>query len=322
MKKFISKMIIYSVIIFTPLLTLNYLYVNTNFYLSNNGLYTIKVYPDNIDLLNLGNSHEMNGIKYEGNCTLIAHNFATSSQPFYYDYQILKSVEDSINDNAVVIIPISLFDWYYNYAEIFSDERYMYNRRYYSVLPASSMLYYDFEDDVKYHYLPVLTAKDNLKYVLEDVDVPVGYNDNTTVNVNAVINNAYRKYDSWFNDVMKFDESVKQDNIKWFKEIIDYCYESGYRLVVIYTPIPYSLTEKFSDEFLKEFENITFEVLSDYPDLLYLDYSDNDEFTNNLTYYQDADHMNVYGANAFTQRLLTDLAANGYIDEYALSFRY
>jgi hypothetical protein len=37
----------------------------------------------------------------------IAHNFATSSQPFFHDYSVLKNVEEAIPDEAVIFIPIS-----------------------------------------------------------------------------------------------------------------------------------------------------------------------------------------------------------------------
>ncbi len=278
-----------------------------------NELYWIKVHPDNIELLNLGNSHEMNAIrmfdKYKG----VSHNFATSSQPFYYDYQILENLEESIAKNAIVLIPISLFDWYYNYPELFQEDTASYNKRYYRVLPPSSMLYYDFEDDVRYHLLPVLTAKENLKYIIEDVELPQKETAVYYTNPNGVVANADWKYESWMNYVMRLEEEVKEENLKWFRKIVDLCYERDYRPVIISTPIPYSLTDKFSAEFLAEFKETNEGVISEYPGLLFLDYSEDTEFTENLMYYNDVDHMNTYGADAYSEKILEDLVRYGYI---------
>lgn len=315
MKRFVKKIILFVLIIGAPLLTVNQMYKNTNFYLSMNELYWIKVYPQEIELLNLGNSHEMNAIRMFDKYRGVSHNFATSSQPFYYDYQILKNLEGSIAENAIVLIPISLFDWYYNYQELFLEDTASYNKRYYRVLPASSMLYYNFEDDVRYHFLPVITAKENLKYIVEDVDLPRKETANYYTNPNGVRSNADWKYESWMNYVMKLEEDIKQENEKWFRKMIDLCYERGYRPVVISTPIPYTLTEKFSAEFLAEFQETNESVVAEYPGLLFLDYSQDTEFTENLMYFQDADHMNTYGADAYSERLLLDLVRLGYLME-------
>lgn len=315
MKKFIIKLIIFTLIIATPLLTVNFMYKNTNFYLSMNELYWLKVYPKDIELLNLGNSHEKNSIRMFDKFDGVSHNFATSSQPFYYDYQVLKNVKNSVSKDAVVLIPISLFDWYYNYLELFKEDVASYNKRYYSLLPASSIYKYDFEDDVKYNYLPVLTAKENLKYIINDVELPKQEAAVYYTNSTAVKNLAEQKYDSWINHVMKQTNEVRNDNIKWFKKTVDLCYDSGYKPVVIITPIPYTLNEKFSDEIIEDFYNTNEKVVSEYPDLLLLDYSKDEEFTKNLNYYRDADHMNTYGADAYSKKILDDLVKQKYISE-------
>lgn len=96
MKKFIGKLILFLLIVLTPLLTLNYLYKNTTAYDAANEMYYLKHFPKDIELLNLGNSHEKAGIFWEGNYLGVAHNFATSSQPFYYDYYVLINASECI----------------------------------------------------------------------------------------------------------------------------------------------------------------------------------------------------------------------------------
>lgn len=313
MKRFVCKFLIFFILFTAPLLTINQLYKSTNFYNSMNELYWLRKFPDNIELLTLGNSHARAGIRFNETYAGIAHNFATSSQPFYYDYQVLKYVRENVLDDGIVLIQVSLFDWFYNYKELFLEDAGFYNKRYYSLLPSRSILYYDFEEDVKYHYLPVLTAKSDLKYIFNDIPLPKTDSADFSININHVVSSATWKYDSWINHVMSIEEKVIDDNVYWFGKIIDYCYESGFIPVAVITPIPSTLSSMFSADILNQFRVITQHAIEEYPELLCLNYFDDPVFSENLKLYKDADHLNTYGALALTTRILNDLKKYGYI---------
>lgn len=318
MKKFIGKLILFLLIVLTPLLTLNYLYKNTTAYDAANEMYYLKHFPKAIELLNLGNSHEKAGIFWEGNYLGVAHNFATPSQPFYYDYYVLINASESIKKGAVVIIPISYFDWYYDYRNLFTEIP-SYNARYYSLLPANQLLNYDFETDVKQNWLPILTAKQNIKCIFNDIQVPAQYNvGNVCVKKSEINEIAKYKAGDWKENVMEYNEETKRDNINYFRKIIDYCYKKEFVPVVVSLPVTNQLTQEMGKSFMQEFEQCNREAMEGYENLLFLDYSRYKPITADLAYFRDSDHMTMDGANEFTKKLLTDLEKNAIIDSEQL----
>lgn len=303
-----------------PVGVVNCLYQRTNFYQSINETYMFKEYPEQIELMNLGNSHEMYGLKYSEYYAGIAHNFATSSQPFQYDYYILRKVENSLADGAVVIVPISYFDWYYDYREIFKSSSY--NTRYYPVLPPWYIYNYNLDDDIKYHWLSVLTAKENLKYIFNDTTLPELENSSEyCVKPEDIDNLANGKADSWQNHVMAPEERRKEAlhyNRYYFEKIITYLNERGFQTVVMITPVTEQLTNTLGNAVVDEFDRITSEIIQRHPEVVFLDYSRESRFATNLDYFQDSDHLNSMGADCFTKCLLEALVKQGVIKQEKL----
>lgn len=315
MRKFIFKVIVFVLVIGIPFCILNSLYKNTNYWKSANELYELKYYPNRISLLNLGNSHEMRGIRYQKYYDGIANNFATSSQPFYYSYQTLINAEESIEDNAVVIIPISYFDWYYNWEELFTEIP-TYNNRYYSYLKPKQMFNFDFDSWFSCGIFPLLTSKENIKYIFDDIDLPSvePLDEHTPGNIEGT---ADYKYNSWVNDVMylgKGKDKIYMKNRKWLIKTIDYCIEKEYTPVLICSPITAQLTSRFSKDFMDDFDLKNQYIKTKYPNVLFLDYSRDEEFCNDITLFNDSDHMNSKGGDQFTKRLISDLVEHNIID--------
>lgn len=315
MRKFILKIVVFMLIIGTPFCILNSMYKNTNYWKSANELYELKYYPNNITLLNLGNSHEMWGLRYKKYYNGIANNFATSSQPFYYSYQTLVDAEESIEDNAVVIIGISYFDWYYNWEELFTEIP-TFNNRYYSYLKPNQMFNFDLDSWFSCGVFPLLTSNENAKYIFNDIDLPdiEPIDNNTSGNIEGA---ADYKYDSWMNDVMCLGEGkdeIYMKNRKWLLKTIDYCIEKKYTPVLICSPITTQLTSRFSKEFMDDFDRKNQYIKTKYPNILFLDYSRDEEFCNDITLFRDSDHMNSNGGDKFTNRLINDLIANDILD--------
>lgn len=316
MKKFLIKIALFFLTIAIPFLILNGMYKRTNYWKSSNELYNIRVHDEKISLVNVGNSHEMNSLRYEKYYKGHSANFATSSQPFYYSYQVLTAAEESIEEDAVVIIPISYFDWYYNWAELFSAVK-TYNNRYYSVLPPWKMYDFNFDLWLECGVFPLLTAKDNVQYIFQDIAAPVREPVNEAVVGNALVDVADYKYNSWCNDVMDLgiDKDKKyEQNLYYFTKMIDYCLDKGYTPVIICTPVTEELYGRFSAEFMNDFYRKNHYIQELYPDVLFLDYSRDMSFTTEYTYYKDSDHMNSVGGEIYTKRVLQDLVANGVID--------
>lgn len=323
MKKFILKLGLFMAMIGLPFGILNERYKVTNYWKSSNETYELRNYPDKISLLNLGNSHEMYGLRYNKYYRSIANNFATSSQPFYYSYQVLKNAEKNISDGAVVLIPVSYFDWYYNWKDLFGRIK-TYNRRYYSFLSPWQIYNYEVVAHIECGIFPLLTARENIQYIFHDTGLPdieaecsTKLMDRGEEYANGV---ADYKYNSLVNDVMELGEKkdeLYEGNKKDLVNLIDYCYKKGYHPVLLCTPVTSMLNSRFSEEFFMDFDEKNQEICRMYPDLLFLDYSKSIEFTDNLQYFIDSDHMNSWGGDVYTQAVLNDLAKAGVI-EWAL----
>lgn len=324
MKKFFLKFSIFLAVIGVPFGIFNELYKNTNYWKSTNEVYELKNHPDQISLLNLGNSHEMSALRYEKYYQGISNNFATSSQPFYYSYQVLRNVKGSILDGAVVLIPISYFDWYYDWRELFTKIK-TYNNRYYSFLTPSQMYNYEFDTHIECGIFPLLTAKGNVKYIFHDTRLPDIEAENLTRFMDGGAGHAEDvaeyKYNSWMDDVMELGEGkdrIYKENRRDLVKLIEYCYSEGYRPVLLCTPVTSLLNQRFSESFLQDFDEKAQEVCSLFPNLLFLDYSKDVGFTENLQYYADSDHMNSLGGDMYTKKVLNDLADAGVIGKEML----
>lgn len=314
MKKFIMKMSIFLGVIALPVILLSLCYRRTNWYKLSNELYNLREIPKNISIVNVGNSREMHGLRYDKCYKGVAHNLASSSQPLYYDLQVLKHAKDKLQSRAVVIIPLSYFDWDYNWREIFIADDAAYNKRYYGVINPLHIYNLNIEELVKYGVLPALTAKDNLKYIMNDIPYVKSYTSSVVQDIKI---QAERTNYAWTTGVSALDANLKyveKGNQEDFYKLIDYCKDQGYKPVVICSPITRTFTEVYSKERLDRFEKITKETLKKYPDILFLDYADDDYFATKNEYYIDAVHMNDVGADAFTKALLERLAQEGYIN--------
>jgi hypothetical protein len=324
MKKFLLKLSIFLAVIGIPFGILNELYKNTNYWKSANEVYELRNHPDDITLLNLGNSHEMYGLRYEKYYQGVSNNFATSSQPFYYSYQVLKNAKSSICDGAVVLVPVSYFDWYYNWRELFANTK-TYNNRYYSFLKPRQVYNYELDTHIECGIFPLLTAKENVKYIFHDTGLPDIEAENLTALMDRGADHADDvvdyKYNSWVNDVMNLGEGkdrVYEENRRDLVKLIEYCYDEGYHPVLLCTPVTSLLNQRFSEEFLQDFDEKTQEICRLFPELLFLDYSKNEEFTDSLQYYTDSDHMNSLGGDIYTKKVLHDLADAGVIGKELL----
>lgn len=69
------------------------------------------------------------------------------------------------------------------------------------------------------------------------------------------------------------------------------------------------LLEKFSEDFVCDFNRQIMEVQKEYPKLKFFDYSEDQDFAGNPQLFMnlDSDHLNEDGADIFSERLWADL---------------
>lgn len=98
--------------------------------------------------------------------------------------------------------------------------------------------------------------------------------------------------------------------VDYFWLLLDLLNTYGVKTVLVFFPITEYYYERVSD-YLPVEDHITMvkSLLTEYPSVKIFDY--HDLFFGHLEYFSDADHLNVYGAEIFTQKLIEDLTAVG-----------
>ena len=89
------------------------------------------------------------------------------------------------------------------------------------------------------------------------------------------------------------------------------CHEKGWNAVLVTPPYPRVYTECFSGEILERFHALTTELSEEFG-ISWLDYSQDAEFIDNLTYFKNIDHLNLSGAHAFSVCVKRDLSRQEY----------
>ena len=96
-------------------------------------------------------------------------------------------------------------------------------------------------------------------------------------------------------------------HVEYIKEILDICQENGLNPVIITTPQSYLYNNRIGKENYKKRIYSHINNLKKEYNFIYLDYSHNEKFENNLEYFMDDDHLNEKGAEYFTKILLKDI---------------
>lgn len=293
---------------------LNYAYVNLK--QTSNEIDVYKDMPETIQVCNVGSSHGKNSFNYsEWKEKLGCFNFALTSQRFQYDYRLLYNYSDRLEEGAVVFIPFSYFSlWGENDEERFDFESM--NNRYYSILPPELIIRYDPWVDVCQHYLPILSAYDDVIDVFKDTAFGNGdsqsFGDNT-INYETDVLTQYN------GQIMgNRDENgrlmLNEERVEALYDIINLCKEKKVRPILITTPLTKLFTDYVDEnnpEFLEEFYQ-TIEAICDDMGVEYYDYSRDLRICDNLDYFIDAHHLNEQGAVVFTNIVMKEIVSKYY----------
>ncbi len=102
-------------------------------------------------------------------------------------------------------------------------------------------------------------------------------------------------------------EYFMPERIDELYDIINYCKGKDITPVLITTPFSSYYKELVSEEFLKEFNDTVNKVKTD-TGVSYYDYSEDERFYKDLTYFADCDHLNEKGSEYFMNILLDEVA--------------
>lgn len=296
-KKFVIYNIISSFILVGILYSLSWLWSNYR------DEYNIKFFQlerkdvKNLKIINLGSSHTYYGIKYPLNVN--GYNLGLSSQNFYYDQKILFKYENKLGKNAIIIIPISIFSFYsgFNTEEI--------DKNYVSILNKKDILHLKNTEWFLLKYFSI-TQPFNKIFKIVTKHGTLQYHENYMFNK--------MKIDSLEAAKRHLKEKDSEIDIQLLCNTLDFINKKDYKIILITTPYTnlYNIAvgednfQKRIYDNIKKVENILGKSF------LYLDYSHDKRFINNLDYFMDSDHLNEKGAKYFTKILLEDIKNKGY----------
>ncbi len=262
---------------------------------------------ENLQIINLGNSHGRAGFNYSELLEYNSFNFGMSSQSPSYDYLLLDYYKDHIKEDSIVFIPISYFTLYYD--ELADKETFeSLNIRYYDILGIN----YIQNVDIVYYIInkvsPLLFLENKEIYeVLFDQTEEIavfnekwyaGFNEFDSQAQIDIINSTVENHKSLIGN-----QVLNENTVLSYKNIIDLCEKEGYYPVLVTTPYLNEYNNEFDQDFYNQFHEDILKIATE-NEVLYLDYSHDLEFTNNHNYFSDADHLNEIGSNVFTNKIL------------------
>lgn len=234
-------------------------------------------------------------------------NLALSSQSLYYDLQLIKKYENRIKENAIVIIPISIFSFYSHFNEEI-------NKRYVHLLEKKNIL----GIDNKTYFLtknfsilyPPTTMFEKLRNLKNNDTLILGIRKSKNLKLEERKRESISTVQGHLG-IFNKEYSVKNAE-KDFINLITYIESKKWNYVLITTPFSYLYNEnieKYQKGAFKEriYDNIKEVEKKLGTKFIYLDYSHDSRFENNLEYFFDDDHLNEKGAKYFTEILLKDL---------------
>ena len=323
MKKIIFKMCILIVPVFllasSFFLWLNYAYKQTNHWKA--AYYNADRFnhvPTEIQLCNIGTSHGCWGLKWEDYPELNAFNFAQSSQSFYIDLIILKHFENKIKEGAIVLIPLS-FHQIYNYWKEGYTETYQ------LFLSKKEYPYWRKKKYITTTLFPVINSgiQPCLGYIRNDIpqDQMARFHQDWVFKQwsEQEMREYIDKYGAqwFFTQNADFDVNSYQKNFDAVCKIVDYCYEHKWQPILITVPVYsyfYEAFGKIAPYQKNGFYQFSKDLLARYPGIPYWDYSHDAELSPNIELFSDDDHLNMYGAEKFTARIIADLRKAGYLE--------
>ncbi|MGL4867400.1 MAG: hypothetical protein ACRC34_03875 [Cetobacterium sp.] len=270
--------------------------------------------PKNLKIINLGSSHGQYGFVYPKD--VAGYNLGVSSQPFFYDEAILRKYKFNLKSGGIVLLPISIFSFY------MGNEISEYSERYYSFLDYSDIYNGNKTQQKLKNNFPLLYNGKSLigvaKYFKSNIfkgnfnSLEFPHPKNLTLEEKIVEADTTTARHLGLND-KKFNQSFEIAIIQ-LKNIINMCKKNNLTPILVTTPQTYLYNERIGKNNYEERIYSKIRKINELFEnkLIYLDYSHDERFENNLDLFADDDHLNKKGAEIFTKIVLEDLKSKGF----------
>lgn len=266
----------------------------------NHAIVAFQKHPYPVDVMNLGTSHSMYAYYFKP--TGLSHlDLALPAQTIQYDFKLLKEYGKYLKPDGVVIISISQIT--------FANSETNYVGNYYKVLDRTDIEPFRLTDYYSYLYLPGLNSGrfisavsgklKNLKWNSHQAWANNGEN---------YSERKYEKVEAQYKEAV--ENNTIEQNVKQLREMLDYCNEKGYRVILTMEPVQQSYQEYFNEEVMNK---LVFQYLKTLElDVPFLNYMSDQRFVDNREYFIDPDHLNSEGRKKFSWIVYKDLKKMGY----------
>ncbi len=254
---------------------------------------------------NLGSSHGLYDFNYEAlemqgyEC----FNFGNTSQSYDYDFAILKEYAQYMDEDSIMLIPVSYFS--FNNEVVNEKEAEAMSLRYYHCLSPENIPNYDPYIDITTNKLPILTAGEDILKLFPNLRlsiVALAAEDNE-IDTEEFTRMAQERYSRHFDNK---EEYFLPERIQNLYDIVNYCKEQNITPILITPPFSEYYQDLVSETFIQEFQETVNTIVSD-TGVEYYDYSCDARFRSNLAYFMDADHLNDEGAAYFMEILINEI---------------
>lgn len=302
-KKFVISNITLSIILITILYGLSWFYIN---YVNDRTVKFMeysKLSDNSVDIVTLGSSHAKFGIKFDKENQM---NLGLESQDFYYNLKLLKKYENKLKKDAIIIIPISIFNFYENNKGIYrnyinllekkeirkeiKESEYFFSKNFSIIYPPARLI-----ETIKY----LFKYKTKKNYITYERDLR---GEELTKEAKGTAKGHTK---------VLVDDYEKK-GIEFLNNLLEYLGNKRYRAIFIITPYWHEYTDELEKIEKNIFDNRIYKNVKKIEDIrekkyIFLDYSNDKRFKNSVEYFMDDDHLNEKGAEYFTEILLKDI---------------
>lgn len=318
--KFFSLLVVVILII----AGINSIYIKGIYYTDTYGeIQKFKNVPTGITLANTGTSHGLASFRYPNDISETVFNFALSGEDIYHDFQTIKQFTDHFADGCVIAIPTSYFSFCMSVDEPSQ-------KRYYAYMDREYLRGFNYETLINTKYIPILRSGEYLfKDLINDQTIDVGgammkdaNKDTNSNDVSVVISSVNKESDlnyhaigraeSWRSGFMLVGEKHMPANRQILIDMVNYCKKQGWKPILITTPLHHTLNEAFTEEELEKYYFSNMFAVQKATNVPYYDMSHNEVFAYAAEYYENSDHLNKDGGDAYTKAFLEYLIEIGY----------
>ena len=256
----------------------------------------------NIDFINIGSTQARYAYEY---MNVKGLNAATNEQSLEYSFLMLKKYLPYLNKGGKIIISVSDMDLLLS-ADL-QERKY----KYFGILPIGKISF------VKNILLPLLFAPKEIKYIFKDEGLYSKFEiDKNILNENEKYKDCERRIERWkkygvisFNSESGFVIDNKNNNInrniELIRNVIEFCCEKGYYIVLVTPPVsPY-----FNSYFGNGFKDVLIKPLTELAkseNIKYFDFSNDKRFCDE-DLYLNTDCLNKNGRKVFMDILVKTL---------------